>query len=89
MKQAESRADHCRGKNANTEVRPHIDRGPTYHGAGGHDAFNAEIENTGALAQQLTKRRQQQRTGNADGCGPEPGVNQNFKQIEQHQQLIP
>ena len=73
VQQAERSADRSRHQHARPQIGTVIDRQPAGERAGGHDAFDAEIQNTRAFAQEHTERTEDKRRSDAQHRDPERG----------------
>jgi len=78
--QGVKQAEHGAGGGGEKEPQPQVaaleDRDPGDEGAKAHDALDAEVDNAGALADQVAEGAEDQRRGDAQGGGPEAGARQ-------------
>ncbi len=79
MQQAEQRTGKCGDQHAGPEVAPRIDGEPAGERPGRHDAFDAEVQDTGALADQFAECSEDQRRRDADRSCPERRREQDFE----------
>ena len=87
MQQAEQGAHHGSNRNAEPQVAAQEDGEPAGKGARRHDAFNAEVQNPGTLADKFAEGSENERRGNANGCGPERCGEENFNRFHVHLHL--
>ena len=88
MEQAKRHADQCCNQHTCPQVSAQIDGEPAGEGSSGHDAFNAEVEHAGALADQFAHGGEDQRRGDADGGDPEGGGEQDFESFHQRHLIL-
>ena len=68
-----------RHKNPHPEISGIIGGRKSGHGREQHDAFDAQIENAGALGQHFAQGGKSERCRNADDGGEEPNLEQLFE----------
>ncbi len=71
MQQSEHRSHEGGEQYPRPEVSSEIDPDPAGHAAGGHDPFDAEVEDTGAFTDQFTEGAEDKRCRHSNCCGPE------------------
>ncbi len=84
MQRAEGRTHQRRHGHAGPQAAALVDREPSGKRARDHDAFDAEVEHAGALAQQHAQRAQDQRRGDAQHRHPERRGQQQVEGFAEH-----
>ena len=79
--QSEEGAGHRRDQNAAPQACAEPDRHPAGHGTGGEDAFDAEVEDTGAFANKRSDDAEDQRGRDAERGRPEVGGDENVEDL--------
>ena len=87
MQQSEHGSYHGSDGYAEPQVSAQEDGEPAGKGTRRHDAFNAEVQNTGTLADEFAEGSENERRGYANGCGPERCGEENFNRFHVHLHL--